>query len=99
MRLLLMKLYHIETQIQSNTEAISSKREFLQQLSEDQVSQYVMNVLNRLEIKDNAKRELKKATKAKAESHNNTIKTENAIKSSQREIDEKVRRYQRGEHF
>ncbi|TIC17295.1 hypothetical protein E3Q13_02507 [Wallemia mellicola] len=75
MRLLLMKLYHIETQIQSNTEAISSKREFLQQLSEDQ---------------DNAKRELKKATKAKAESHNNTIKTENAIKSSQREIDEKA---------
>ncbi|TIB98263.1 hypothetical protein E3Q18_02132 [Wallemia mellicola] len=75
MRLLLMKLYHIETQIQSNTEAISSKREFLQQLSEDQ---------------DNAKRELKRATKAKAESHNNTIKTENAIKSSQREIDEKA---------
>ncbi|TIB71418.1 hypothetical protein E3Q08_01295, partial [Wallemia mellicola] len=59
-------------------------------LIKERVSQYVMNVLNRLEIKDNAKRELKKATKAKAESHNNTIKTENAIKSSQREIDEKA---------
>ncbi|TIB40096.1 hypothetical protein E3P86_00824 [Wallemia ichthyophaga] len=74
-RLLLMKLYHIEAQITTNTDAITSKRDHLQDLQQQQ---------------DGAKRELKRASKEKAEAHNKTIKCENTIKSSQRDIDNKT---------